>query len=97
MGDLVEVAVVDGALAVPGVEDGGDGGLELVDGLLRELLAMLPDDAAEGVDELAQRLGPELGVGRRAMLGLGGVQGMLEKVAVDAEHDLAEELDEAPV
>ena len=63
VGDAVDAPVGDRALAVPGVEDGADRALELVLRVLREVLAgLLAVEALERVDELAQRVGVELGV-----------------------------------
>ena len=92
VGDAVDAPVGRGALAVPRVEDGADGLLELLARLGRELVELL-----EAARELAQRLDVELGVVLDAAVGLHALDLVLEALALDAAHDVAEHLHEAPV
>ena len=66
--------------------------------LLGELLAgVVHDDLLELVDELLQVLRLELDVGLDALARLDGVEGVAERLAVDAEDGLAEHLDQPAV
>ena len=98
MGDALTATVDAGALGVPGTEHGLDAHVHLGAGVLREVGAgLFLDDTLEGVDEALEVLGGQLGVALHAALGLEGVQGIGEQVAVDVEDGLAEHLDEAAV
>ena len=92
VGDPVDAPVGLRALAVPGVEDGPDGLLELLARVGGELVELL-----EGARELLQRLDVELGVVLDAAVGLDALDLVLELLALDAAHDVAEHLHEAPV
>jgi hypothetical protein len=98
VGDLVEVAVVARALAEPAGEDGLDGQVEL---LVRVLGKSRPVSwrtiSRNSAGDLAQGGGIEVGVLLHAALVLRLLPGLVEAVAVDAHHDPAEHLDEAPV
>ena len=98
VGDALAPAVDAGALGVPGAEHGLDGHVHLGARVLGEVLAgLVAHDPLEGVDEAAQVVGGQFGVPFDAALGLEGVEGVGEEVAVDVEHRLAEHLDEAAV
>ena len=98
VGDALAAAVDAGALGVPGAEHGLDAHVHLGAGVLREVVAgLFLDDALEGFDEALEVLGGQLGVALHAALGLEGVEGVGEEVAVDVEDGLAEHLDEAAV
>ena len=93
-----ELAVVAGALAVPRLEHRFDRVAELLGGIVGEVDAGFgAHDRLERADELLQVVGAELGVDREALLLDQLVQLLLEEVAGDVEHDLAEHLHEAPV
>lgn len=96
--DALLAAVEPGAVAVPGVEDGVDGEVHLLARVLREVPAGLAlDDALEHLDQLLQVRGVEVEVVGGALGVLGLVQCLLEQLAVDAQHGLAEHLDQAAV
>ncbi len=98
VGDAVDAPVADRAVARPGVEDRADRLLELISGLLRELLAgLVLEDLAERRGELLQRGDVELGVERDAVLLLGSLDRVLEALAGDVAHHTAEHLHEPPV
>ena len=99
-----------GALVHPAAEDGLDGKAQLQLGVLREGGAAIDgdlgvslgvdvdgEDLLEGLGEVLQVLGGELGVELDALLGLLLVDGVLEEVTVDAHDDVGEHLDEAAV
>ena len=103
-GDVVELAVEDGALVHPRAEDGADGSPELVPRIGREVLAgLLLDGGLELLDQLLQVVGRQLGVVLHAALLLLGVDNLLEGVVVllrcglHAQHHVAVHLDEAAV
>ena len=78
--DPLLAAVEHGALGVPGVEDGAHRQVELLAGVLRELAAgVLGDGALEGLDQLAQVVDAEVGVGL-------GAAGLLQLVEGAGEH-----------
>jgi hypothetical protein len=89
------MAVEDGPGSVPGVEDRHDGQAHLLARVGGEVLAgLLVDDALERLHEPLQLARVEVGV---LALALQRVERVLEQVAVDPEHRLAEHLDEPPV
>ncbi len=96
--DALLAAVEPGPVAVPGVEDRVDGEVHLLARVLREGPAGLAlDDALEHLDQLLQVRGVQVEVAGGALGVLGLVQGLLEQLAVDAQHGLAEHLDQAAV
>ena len=97
--DLVLPPVVHGPLAVPRAEHRLDGLLELLARVLREVLAgLVPDDLLELLGQPPEVVRVEVGVLRvGALRGLRLVELLLEPVARDVQHDLAEHLDETPV
>ena len=98
VGDLLVVAVVDGALAEPAGEDGLDGEVELLVRIAREVAAgVLADDPLRLLDDLAQGGGVEVGVLLRAVALLGGVEGVVEALGLHVHDDPAEHLDEPAV
>ena len=97
-GDVELFAIVDRALAGPGVEDGLDRDLELLIGIGREGVSRgVLDHLEEALAGLAQIRGREIDV----LLGVGGLldggEFLVEGFVGHAERDLAEELDEAPI
>ncbi len=97
-GDPFPAAVEDRPVGVPGVEDGQDGAAQLVAGVLGEGGAgLLLDEALERRDEGAEVVGVEVDVGRDTLGVLGGVDRVLERGPVQAEHGRAVHLDEPPV
>ncbi len=91
-------AVEDRAGSVPGVEDGADGEVHLFTWLLREVATgVLVHDLLEGGDKLLEVAGVQIEVVRRALGLLGGVDRVLEVLAVDVQHGLAEHLDQPAV
>ena len=98
VGDLLVVAVVDGALAEPAGEDGLDGEVELLVRVAREVAAgVLADDRLELVGERPQVGGGQVGVLRGAVGVLGRVERVVEALALHVHDDPPEHLDEAPV
>ena len=112
VGDLLAVAVVVGALAEPGGEDGLDGQVQLLVRVVREVAAdRVLDDLLVLGDELLEVVDREVRVlGVLAVLLLGGLEGLVEAVVLDdgailalgdarrdGQHDPAEHRDEAAV
>ena len=96
--DAVDAAVLDGALAGPGVEHGADREPQLLLRVLREVVAgLVLVQRLEAVDELLERVGVELGVVLDAAVVLDLGDRLLERLAVDPARDVAEHLEEAPV
>jgi len=105
-GDVVLLAVDDGAVVHPGTEDGAGGSAELVPRVVGEGLAgAFEHEGLEAADELLLVVGGELGVldvGVVALV-LEGVDDGLERLVVlvlallDAEDHIAVHLDEAAV
>ncbi len=96
--DPLATAVDDGPLGVPRVEDRVDGEVHLLARVHREAPAgLLLHDRLETVDDVPEVLGVEVQVEVGALLLLDLVEGVLEKLAVDAEHRLAEHLDQPAV
>ncbi len=90
--------VQDRPVRVPGVEDGPDRHVQLLARLLREITAsVLADDFLEGVHDPGQIRGIQVQVVLGALGLLGGVDHVLERLAVDVEYRLAEHLDEPTV
>ena len=98
VGDLLVVAVVDGALAEPAREDGLDRQVELLVRVAREVPAgVLADDALEGLGERPEVVGVEVGVLLGAAGVLGGLERGVEALALHVHDDPPEHLDEASV
>ena len=110
IGDLVLLAVQDGAGVVPAAEHGLDGQLQLHHGVLREgdgavdqqagiLDAgdILGEDLLELGHELLQVLCGQVGVGSGLAAVLHDVDGVLEQIAVQAHDHVGEHLDEAAI
>ena len=98
VGDALVVAVIERALAVPALEDGLGRQAELVDGVLREVEALvLLDDRLVLAGQCLEVLGGQIDVQLGADLLLHAVERMLERGVGDIQHDLAEALDEAAV
>ena len=98
VGDVVDAPVGDRAVAAPGVEHGEDRLAQLLDGLLRELLAgLLAEQMLVDLGQLAQRVDVEVGVERDAAPLLQRGDLGLDAIARHAAHDVREHLQEAPV
>jgi hypothetical protein len=98
VGDPFAAAVELRAVGVPRVEDRTGGQVQLAPRILGELrVGVVHDDLLELLDELLQVLRLELDVGLDALPRLGGIEGLPERLAVDAEHGLAEHLDQPAV
>ena len=98
VGDLLVVAVVDGALAEPAREHGLDGQLELLVRVARELAAgVLADDGLEVAGQRLQVGRGQVGVLRRAVGRLRRLEGVVEALALHVHDDAPEHLDEAAV
>ena len=96
--DLVRAAVHLRARRVPRLEDGADRADELVARVRRELARLrVAVDALEGLDELLQVVGRQVGVRGDAAVPLEVGERGLEQLPVDPVDDLAEHLDQAPV
>ncbi len=97
-GNALLAAVELGAVGVPRVEDRVYGQVHLLTRVLREVPPGVPgDDLLELLDQLLQVGRVQVHVDRDALGLLRGLQRLLEEVAVDPEHGLAEHLDEAAV
>ncbi len=97
-GDALLAAVEDRAGRVPGVEHGLDGQVHLLTGVLREVPPGLRlDDALERLDQVLQVGRVQVEVVADALGLLGGFDGVLEVLALDVEHGLAEHLEQAAV
>ncbi len=89
--DLLALAVGDRPVAVPRAEHRVDRGVELGAGVLGErLLGVLADRPLVAGAQRLPRCGAELGDVGDTLGSLGGVLGLVEHVAIDAAHDLAE-------
>ena len=110
IGNLILLAVQDGAIVVPGTEHGLHGLAQLHVGVLRELDLAVHDqvgmlvcrdvvgeDLLELRNELLQVIGRQIGVAGNAALGLLGVDGVLEQVTVQAHDHVGEHLDKAAI
>ena len=110
IGDLVLLAVEDGARGVPRSKDGllsktqlevrvvREHGLAVNDDLgVLHGVDVIGEDLLERDDEVLEVVGVELGVELRAALGLLGVDGILEELAIDAHDNAREHLDEAAI
>ncbi len=92
------IAVDAGARSLPGIEDGFDRVHQLLARILRELAApLLLVDGDEGVGQLLEIVGIELGVVLDPALLLHPGQCVLEQVRLDAVDDLAVHLDQAAI
>ena len=97
LGDVVDLAVGDGARRVPAAEDGVDGEAELLPRVGREGVSGVGDYLLVVFDELLELFGRDFVV----FLDSRGVSRLLEAlfkfVEIHAEHDVREHLDEAAV
>ncbi len=96
--DVVDAPIFRGLLGEPGIEHGVDREPELLLHVLRERAARpLADDALEDVGELSQLRRRHLGIALDAETGLRRVELGVEDLAPNAEDDVAEHHDEAPI
>ena len=97
-GDPLLAPVEDGAVGVPGVEHRIDGQVHLLPGLLGKVApGVLAHDLLERADQLLQVVGVQVKVILDPLGPLGVVDGLLEGLALDVQHGLAEHLDQAAV
>ena len=98
IGNVVDAAIFLRARVLPRAEHGVARPLELLDRILRKVLAgLVLHDLLVARDHLAQRRFVEVGVGFHAARFLHGVELVLEHVLRNLEHDVAEHLNEAAV
>ena len=98
VGDLVELAVIAGALPEPAPEDRLDGQVELLVRIGREgSAAPVLDDRLELADHVAEVLGTEVRVTVRSGPALRLVERVVEALARHVHDDPAEHLDEPSV
>jgi hypothetical protein len=96
--NAVKLAVLDGAAVHPGAEHRADGAPELLLRILREGRAELArDDRLVGRDQALPVGGGKIGVESEALAVLVGVEGLLEMMVIDAEHDVRIHRDEAAI
>ena len=96
--DPLLAPVQDGPVGVPGVEDRVDREVHLLPRVLREVAAgLVADDVLERLDQALQVARVQVQVVGGALGLLGLVDRVLELLAVDVEHGLAEHLDQPPV
>ena len=98
VGDRVRSPVDLRARVVPRLEHAQNGPTQLLACVLRKRsLGLLLEDVLERLDELREVVGRQVDVLLDATLALEVCERLLEAVPVDALHDLAVHLDEAPV
>ena len=98
VGDALEAPVVASTLAVPALEHGFDRVAQLLLGILGEVDArFLLDDPLERLDQLGEVRRRQFGIGCDSSGVTQLLELLLEQLAVDVEHDLAEHLHEPPV
>mmetsp|Transcript_37749 Transcript_37749/g.118185 ORF Transcript_37749/g.118185 Transcript_37749/m.118185 type:complete len:920 (-) Transcript_37749:644-3403(-) len=93
--DVVDLHVLERALALPRVEDGGHGQAQLVERVIGKGHAVRDVDVLVLLAELLEVVGGKVGVGRDAAVGAHGEELLLEEAVLDAEHDVAEHVQEA--
>ena len=98
LGDLELLAVVHRALAHPGTKYRADRNFKLLVGVLRKRLAGMPfDDFEKLAREFFQVLGGKIQVEARVVFAFERGHPGVEMLIVDAQRDLAEQLDETAV
>ena len=98
MRNLVKVPVGDGPGVVPRFEDGVDGHLQLLPGILGERLAgTLPHQAAVLLGQRSEVAGAQLGVLCHPTRSLGGQEDVLEELVLQPQHHVAKHLHEPAV
>ena len=96
--DAIDAAIGLGAVAVPTAEDGVAGCDQLLQRVLREVLAaLLLDELLVLDDDLFEGLGAEEVVQLDALARLGAVEDVLKLLLADVEDDGAEHLDESAI
>ena len=94
--DVLDLAVVDSALVVPGIEHRADRQLQLLHRVVREIGApFLPHERAELRDDLQQRIRGQISVVIDARLLFRFLEDRIELAPVDGEDDVAVHHDEA--
>ena len=98
VGNIVDAAIVLGAVVLPGAEHGVARHDQLLVRILREVaLGVLFDDLLVFLDDFLQRLGVEFGVELYLPLLLLAVEDFFELGLFDLEHDVAEHLNQPAV
>src|SRR5215469_8389970 len=98
VGDVVDAAIVLGAVVLPGAEDGVTGHDQLLVRILGEVaLGVLFDHLLVLSDHLLQRLGVEFGVELHFALLFLAVENFVEGVLLDIEDDIAKHLNQAAI
>ncbi len=98
LGDVVELAVGDGALVLPTGEDGTDGTPQLLPRVLREgLVEDLPDLVHVQADDGLPVAGTQVGIEEMALGQLVVLEDVLEVEVLHAHDHVGIHLDEAPV
>ena len=98
VGDLGRVAIIDRSFSVPGAEDRLGREPELLNRIAREVPSrLIADDPLESGHEFLEDRRRDLGVVRDPRPGLGFLQGLVERLRVEAHHDRAEHLDQAAI
>ncbi len=93
----MDLAVLDGALVVPALEDRADRAPELLHGILRERLAVLDQDFVRLADHLREAVGRDFGVGLHVLALAGALDRALELMLRHAEHHVAVHREQAAV
>ena len=96
--DLGRVAIVDGALSVPGAKDRLGGQPELLERIVREVASgLVADDLLEGRHEVLEDRGRDLGVLGDPCLCLGLLERLVERLGIKTHHDRAKHLNQAAI
>ncbi len=96
--DVVDAAIVLGAIVLPGAEHGIARHHQLLDGVLRKVaLGVLLDGFLVVDNDLLQRLRVKAGVELGLLLVLLGIENLFEDRFLDVEHDVAEHLNQPAI
>src|SRR5690606_15976691 len=92
------IAIVAGALAVPALEDGFHAQLQLIERVLREhRVRVTLDQRLKPIGSLLPTLSRDARVRLNALFATNLRDDLLERLAGDIQHNLAEHLDQAAV
>ena len=96
--DVVDAAIVLGAIVLPGAENGVARHDQLFVGILRKVaLGVLLDDLLVLCDHFLQSFGIEVGIELCFLLFLLGVEDFIESVLLNFKHDVAEHLNQTAI